>query len=123
MATAPTSDQCEPRTGDDTRSTTSCRHPPSGVRHHTYGLSVRYGDQSGRCGWFVAALVAMFGFIVWLVSTLLGLHNPLERRHPTRAALGGLWLVTLMSFALCTAPPQTGMEELADERWIMQWPA
>ena len=69
---------------------------------------------------FVAALVAMFGFVVWLVSTLLGLHNPLERRHPTRAALGGLWLVTLISFALMHRSPVSSMGDLAADRWIMQ---
>ncbi len=69
---------------------------------------------------FVAALVAMFGFVVWLVSTLLGLHNPLDHRHPTRAALGGLWLVTLVSFALMHRTPQGAMGELAADRWIMQ---
>ena len=69
---------------------------------------------------FVAALVAMFGFAAWLISTLLGLHNPLDHRHPTRAALGGLWLVTLVSFALMHRSPQTGTTELAADRWIMQ---
>ena len=69
---------------------------------------------------FVAALVAMFGFVAWLVSTLLGLHNPLDHRHPTRAALGGLWLVTLASFALMHRTPQPGTGELAADRWIMQ---
>jgi len=69
---------------------------------------------------FVAALVAMFGFAAWLVSTVLGLHNPLDHRHPTRAALGALWLVTLVSFALMHRAPQTGTTELAADRWIMQ---
>jgi len=69
---------------------------------------------------FVAALVAMFGFAAWLVSTVLGLHNPLDHRHPTRAALGALWLVTLVSFALMHRTPQTGAAELATDHWIMQ---
>ena len=69
---------------------------------------------------FVAALVAMFAFAAWLVSTLLGLHNPLVERHPTRAALGALSIVTLVSFALMHRTPQTGTAELAADRWIMQ---
>jgi O-Antigen ligase len=69
---------------------------------------------------FVAALVAIFGFVAWLMSTFLGLHNPLDHRHPTRAALGILWLVTLISFALMHRTPQTGTTELAADRWIMQ---
>jgi len=71
-------------------------------------------------GGFVAALVALFGFAVWLVATLLGLHNPLDRRHPTRAALGALWLVSLVSYAIMHRTAQTGTTELAADRWLMQ---
>jgi len=71
-------------------------------------------------GGFVAALVAMVAFVLWLASTTLGLHNPLDLRHPTRAAFIGLWLVSLVSYMLMHRAPQTATAELAADRWIMQ---
>jgi len=71
-------------------------------------------------GGFVAALVAMLAFGAWLVSTMLGVHNPLVHRHPTRVALGALWLVSLVSYALLHRAQLTGTEELAADRWMMQ---
>ncbi len=71
---------------------------------------------AGFAGFFVA-IVALGA---WLASTLLGLHNPLEHRHPTRAALVGLWLVSLVSFALMHRTQVSGTEELAADRWLMQ---
>ena len=69
---------------------------------------------------FVAAIIAMFGFVVWLLSTILGLHNPLDHRHPTRAALGVLWLVSLVSYCLMHRTPVSNVEDLAANRWLMQ---
>jgi hypothetical protein len=66
---------------------------------------------------FFVAIVALGG---WLTSTFLGLHDPLEQRHPTRAALVGLWLVSLVSFALMHRSQVSGTEELAADRWLMQ---
>ena len=47
---------------------------------------------------YPASLVGMFGFAVFLAATLLGLHNPLERRHPVRTVICLLWLATLASY-------------------------
>ncbi|HLN41902.1 MAG TPA: O-antigen ligase family protein [Acidimicrobiales bacterium] len=69
---------------------------------------------------FVASLVAMLAFATWLASTILGVHNPLDHRHPTRAALVGLWLVSLVSYAIMHRTQQSGAVELAADRWMMQ---
>jgi O-Antigen ligase len=69
---------------------------------------------------YVAALVGMFAFAAFLAATLLGLHDPLKRRHPVRAALCFLWLSVLVSYVLMDRPTRSLAEVMAADRQIMQ---
>ena len=51
-------------------------------------------------GGYAAALIGMFAFTAFVTVSLLGLHNPLGRRHPIRAVLCLLWLSVLASYVL-----------------------
>ena len=69
---------------------------------------------------FVAALIGLFAFALLIASTLLGLHRPVEHRHPTRAAFVALWLVSLISYILMHRHPLTSTRSLSADRWLMQ---
>src|SRR4051794_21151837 len=47
---------------------------------------------------YPAALVGLFAFAIWVVSTVLGHHHPEQRRHPVRGAFCAFWLVTIVSY-------------------------
>ena len=49
---------------------------------------------------YLAGLISMFVFAVFLTASLFGLHNPLEHRHPIRGLLCLLWLSALASYVL-----------------------
>jgi O-antigen ligase len=68
---------------------------------------------------YVASLLAMGLFILWVLTAVFGFHDPLQTRHPTRGALGLLWIASLLSFAAMPyyGPNQT--QRLSAERWIM----
>ena len=69
---------------------------------------------------YPAALVAYLLFIVWLAGTVLGQHNPLAYRNPTRITLILLWIVSLASYALINHGLLTGTQVTAANRWFMQ---
>jgi O-antigen ligase len=69
---------------------------------------------------FIAGLIAMFAFAGWAASTFLGFHNPLDHRHPTRAAIIALWMVTLISYAFMALTERNPADRLAADRWLMQ---
>jgi hypothetical protein len=69
---------------------------------------------------YVASLVAMFIFVAWIASVVLGLHDPRRSHNPVRAVLGLMWVVTLVSYVvmhLYLRPPE---EQLAADRWLME---
>ena len=43
-------------------------------------------------------MVGLFAFAFWVASTVLGHHDPQQRRHPVRGAFCAFWLVTLVSY-------------------------
>ena len=49
---------------------------------------------------YAAALIGMFAFAAFLAATLLGLHDPLQHRHPVRSVLCLLWLSVFVSYIL-----------------------
>ena len=59
---------------------------------------------------YAAGLVGMFAFTAFVAATLLGLHNPLRRRHPVRGALLTLWLSVLVSYILMGRETATEVE-------------
>ncbi|SNS67453.1 O-antigen ligase [Geodermatophilus saharensis] len=68
---------------------------------------------------FVASLVALGLLGGWGLSVLLGLHNPLLVRHPTRGVVG-LWAVTsLACWAMTPFHGLSGTQQLSADRWIM----
>jgi O-antigen ligase len=69
---------------------------------------------------YAAALVGMFAFAAYIAATLLGLHDPLRRRHPVRAALCLLWLSVLASYVLMDRGALSVEELAAADRALMQ---
>jgi hypothetical protein len=68
---------------------------------------------------YPAALVGMFAFAVWIASTVLGDHDPQNRRHPVRGAFCAFWIVSLISYVMM-APDLTHKQALSADRWLMQ---
>ncbi len=71
---------------------------------------------------YPAGLIGMFAFAAFLAATLLGLHHPLQHRHPVRGVLCLLWLSVLASYVLMdrstltvTVPELTGADRLLME--------
>ncbi len=71
-------------------------------------------------GGYAAALIGMAGFAAFLAVCLLGLHNPLARRHPIRAVLCLLWLSVLASYVLMDREALTVPELASADRLLMQ---
>jgi O-antigen ligase len=69
---------------------------------------------------YAAGLVGMFAFAAFVAATLLGLHHPLQHRHPVRAALCLLWLSVLVSYILMDRGMRPVAEVLAADRQLMQ---
>jgi hypothetical protein len=69
---------------------------------------------------FLAGIIGMTGFMVYLFCTLLGAHAPVDRRHPVRVGLVALWLVSLVSYALMHLKPWPSVQQLSADRWLMQ---
>lgn len=69
---------------------------------------------------YVAALVSYVLFLSWVAVTLLGHHNPLDYRQPTRSALCALWLVSLASYVLMNRITLSTTEQTGADRWLMQ---
>ena len=71
-------------------------------------------------GGYAAGLVGMFAFAAFLAATILGLHNPLQRRHPIRAALCFLWIAALASYVLMDRDTLRPVEVMGADRQLMQ---
>ncbi|MGY1699108.1 O-antigen ligase family protein [Geodermatophilus sp. SYSU D00766] len=68
---------------------------------------------------FVAGLVALTLFGWWVVSTLLGSHDPVAVRHPTRGVLVYLAVMSLISWALTPFHGLTVTQQLGADRWLV----
>ncbi len=68
---------------------------------------------------FVAGLLALGLLAGYAVAVLLGAHNPLAVRHPTRAALAWFAVTSLFCWALTPFQGLTETQQLSADRWIM----
>jgi O-antigen ligase len=68
---------------------------------------------------FVASLVAMALFAVYLAAVALGHHNPSLRRSPVRVTLAAMWCVSLVSYALMHLREVPELEALGADRWLL----
>jgi cell division protein FtsW (lipid II flippase) len=69
---------------------------------------------------YAAALVGMFAFAAFLAATLLGLHDPLQHRHPVRGVLCLLWLSVLVTYILMDRGALNLAQAAAADRLMMQ---
>ena len=68
---------------------------------------------------YVAGLVALALLLGWLLSVLLGAHDPRVVRHPTRGVLAWLAATSLVCWALTPFHGLTLTQQLSADRWIM----
>jgi O-antigen ligase len=68
---------------------------------------------------FVSGLVALGLFGLWATSTLLGQHDPRVVRHPTRAVLAHLLVMSLLAWSFTPFHGLTATQQLSADRWIM----
>ena len=68
---------------------------------------------------YVAGLIALASFVLWVASTLMGTHDPLLARHPTRAAVAYFSATGLLCWALTPFHGLNATQQLAADRWIM----
>jgi cell division protein FtsW (lipid II flippase) len=69
---------------------------------------------------YAAALIGMFAFAAFLAATLLGLHDPLQHRHPIRGVICLLWLSVLASYVLMDRGALNVAQSAATDRLLMQ---
>jgi hypothetical protein len=69
---------------------------------------------------YLAALIGMFIFAVYLAASLFGLHNPLRHRHPIRSLLCMLWLAALASYVLMDRTALDVTAVAGADRMLMQ---
>ena len=78
-------------------------------------------DPLGAAG-TVPMILALVLMVFWLVSSVLGLHDPVPVRHPGRLAIGVLLFATLLSYAALMAG-WTGGSTVATrasaDRWLL----
>ncbi|MGY1649742.1 O-antigen ligase family protein [Geodermatophilus sp. SYSU D01119] len=67
----------------------------------------------------VAGLLALSLFVVYVASTLMGSHDPLAVRHPTRGALLLLTVMSLVAWALTPFHGLTATQQTGADRWIL----
>jgi O-antigen ligase len=68
---------------------------------------------------YVAGLLAIGLLALWLVSILIGGHDPKLVAHPTRGALAFLTVMSLLSYAVLPFRGPTQAEQLSADRWLM----
>ena len=69
---------------------------------------------------YPASLVGLFAFAAFLAATLLGLHNPLERRHPVRSVLCLMWIAAFASYVVMDRRVLSVTEQASADRYLMQ---
>jgi hypothetical protein len=71
-------------------------------------------------GGYPAGLVGLFAFAVFVAATVLGLHNPLQERHPVRSVICLLWIAALASYVLMDRSTLSVVQLAAADRLLMQ---
>lgn len=69
---------------------------------------------------YVASLVALVLFFLWLLTAFLGFHNPMRERTPALAVYALLWASTLASYISLMAVGTDETGQLAADREILQ---
>lgn len=75
-------------------------------------------DAIGAVG-YVAMLIGLLLFVLWVGSTLMGQHDPLQFRSPVRWALGVMWLATVVSYIAMPLEGLTFVQRAAADRWLL----
>lgn len=71
---------------------------------------------------FVAHILALLVFALWLASVAFGLHRTLESGHPGRIALGAMLFVSCLSYAAMyvgISGPSTETTRASADRWML----
>ena len=68
---------------------------------------------------YVAMVLAITVFALWVLSAIMGLHNPIPIRHPARIGLGALWLATVISYVAMGSGPAGPIERAAADRQLL----
>jgi O-antigen ligase len=69
---------------------------------------------------YVAGLVALFAFAVWVTLTALGSRAFEHVHHPLGVPLAALWVASLVSYVLLNRHHQTEVEVLSADRWLLE---
>ena len=69
---------------------------------------------------YPAGLVGLFAFAAFVAATVLGLHNPLQHRHPVRSVICLLWIAALVSYVLMDRSMLSVTQTAAADRLLMQ---
>jgi hypothetical protein len=72
-------------------------------------------------GGYPAGLVGLFAFAAFVAATVLGLHNPLQHRHPVRSVICLLWLAALASYVVMDRSKLSVAELAGADRQLMQF--
>jgi hypothetical protein len=76
--------------------------------------------QAIGAGGYPAGLVGLFAFGAFVAATLLGLHHPLQHRHPVRSVICLLWAAALASYVLMDRSTLTVIQTASADRLLMQ---
>ena len=69
---------------------------------------------------YVASLVALSAFGLWVVAIILGFHDPRRYRSPIRVVVSLLWLASLVSYMVMNLQGRSVEEVLSADRWLIQ---
>jgi O-antigen ligase len=68
---------------------------------------------------FPAALLGVLAFGLYGAWMLLGTHDPLRHRYPTRLAFLALWATSLVSYIVCQYSDRSIIESNGADRWLL----
>ena len=68
---------------------------------------------------YVSMVLAIVLFALWLLSALMGLHDPIPFRHPGRLGLGALWLATVIAYVAMGPGPADSIGRASADRWLL----
>lgn len=66
---------------------------------------------------YVAMLVALALFAVWVAGIVWRTHDPIDFRHPARIGLAALWMATVLSYIRMADVDE--VQRAAADRWIL----
>lgn len=66
-----------------------------------------------------AGVVAVLGLGLWIAMVLIGQHDPMRHRYPTRWTLITLWIVSLTSYIASQRRDRSPVEISGADRWIL----